>query len=186
MADSTPTVSRGLEGVVAAQTRLSHVDGLAGELTIGGYELKELAGKVAFGEAAYLLWNGHLPGADEIAAQRKKMAAYRTLPKTTMDVVRAAVAAKASPIDTLRMAAATLSLDLDHADAIDHETEVDRAMMLTARFPTIVAAHARLSKGQDVIAPREDLGLAANFLYMVHGREPDPIAAKPSTRTGSP
>jgi citrate synthase len=178
MADSTTTFQRGLEGVVAAQTRMSHVDGLAGELIIGGYELKELAGKVAFGEAAHLLWKGHLPSADEIAEQRRKMATYRAIPKTTLDVIRAAVAAKASPIDTLRMAAATLSLDLESPDAIDHDTEVDRAMMLTARFPTIVAAHARLSKGQDVIAPREDLGLAANFLYMVHGREPDPIAAK--------
>jgi citrate synthase len=178
MADTSATFQRGLEGVVAAQTRMSHVDGLAGELTIGGYELKELAGKVAFGEAAHLLWKGHLPSAEELAAQRKTMARYRALPKATMDVVRASVAAKASPIDTLRMAAATLSLDIANADAIDLETEVDRAMMLTARFPTIVAAHARLVKGEEPLAPREDLSLSANFLYMVLGKDPDPIAAK--------
>jgi citrate synthase len=174
----TTTFQRGLEGVVAAQTRLSHVDGLAGELTIGGYELKELAGKVAFGEAAHLLWKGHLPNAEELAAQRKTMAKYRAIPETTMTVVKAAAAAKASPIDTLRMAAATLAIDLSNPDAIDHDTEVDRAMMLTARFPTIIAAHTRLMAGQPVIPPREDLTLAGNFLYMVHGREPDPIAAK--------
>ena len=60
------TATRGLDGVVAARTRLSHVDGLAGELIIGGYELKELAGKVSFEEAAHLLWSGRLPGPDEL------------------------------------------------------------------------------------------------------------------------
>ena len=71
------TTSRGLDGVVAAQTRLSHVDGLAGELIIGGYELKNLAGKVSFEEAAYLLWAGKLPEASELAELRREMAELR-------------------------------------------------------------------------------------------------------------
>ncbi len=147
----------GLDGVVAAQTRLSHVDGQAGELIIGGYQLKELAGRVSFEEAAHLLWRG-------------------ALPEAAMRVVRAA--AKAPPIDALRMACATLSLDLPHPDDISPAADLHAAKLLTARFPTVVAAHARLSAGQEPIAPRTDLPLAANFLYMIHGKEPDPIAAR--------
>src|SRR6185295_17897752 len=78
----------------------------------------------------------------------------------------------------LRMACASLSLDVPDPNDISPTADLQDAKMLAARFPTIVAAHARLSEGKEPIAPREDLSLAANFLYMVHGKEPDPIAAK--------
>jgi citrate synthase len=167
---------RGLDGVVAAQTRMSHVDGLAGELVIGGYELKEIAGRVSFEEAAHLLWRGALPTASELAALRAEMAAIRALPTTTLELLKAATAAP--PIDALRMACATLSLDVKDPGDISPAADMAQAKMLAARFPTIVAAHARLAAGQAPIAPRADLSLAANFLYMVHGKEPDPIAAR--------
>jgi len=167
---------RGLDGVVAARTRLSHVDGQAGELIIGGYELKELAGRVSFEEVAHLLWRGALPDGTALAALRTEIAALRSLPDETLRVVRAA--AKAAPIDALRMACATLSLDLADPDNISPTADLSAAKMLTARFPTIVAAHARVSEGKDPIPPRADLSRAANFLYMVHGKEPDPIGAR--------
>jgi len=176
MPGTTTPASRGLDGVVAAQTRLSHVDGLAGELIIGGYELKELAGRVTFEEAAHLLWRGSLPSKDELATSRREIASMRALPDTTMRLVKES--AKAPPIDALRMACATLSLDLADPNDISPSADHQNAKMLAARFPTIVAAHARLSEGKEPIAPREDLSLAANFLYMVHGKEPDPIAAR--------
>jgi len=166
----------GLDGVVAAQTRLSHVDGQAGELIIGGYQLKELAGRVSFEEAAHLLWCGALPSRDELAALRREMSGVRSLPDETMRVVRAG--AKTPPIDALRMACATLSLDLPNPDDIAPAADLRAAKLLTARFPTIVAAQARLAAGKEPIAPRADLSLAANFLYMVHGKEPDPAAAR--------
>ena len=167
---------RGLDGVVAAQTRLSHVDGQAGRLIIGGYELSELAGRVSFEEAAHLLWRGALPTPQEAGDLRKEIAGLRALPEETLRVVRAA--APAPPIDALRMACATLSLDLDHPDDISPAADMTAAKLLTARFPTVIAAHARLSGGKQPIAPRADLSHAANFLYMVHGKEPDPIAAR--------
>ena len=166
----------GLDGVVAAQTRLSHVDGQAGELIIGGYQLKELAGRVSFEEAAHLLWCGALPSRDELAALRREMSSVRSLPDETMRVVRAA--AKTPPIDALRMACATLSLDLPNPDDIAPAADLRAAKLLTARFPTVVAAQARLAAGKEPIAPRAELSLAANFLYMVHGKEPDPAAAR--------
>ena len=173
---SPAATPRGLDGVVAAQTRLSHVDGQAGELIIGGYQLKELAGRVAFEAAAHLLWRGALPSGDELATLRKEIAELRALPEETMRVVRAA--ARTPPIDALRMACATLSLDLAHPDDISPAADMAAAKLLTARFPTVVAAHARLSAGKQPIPPRPDLPLSANFLYMVHGKEPDPIAAR--------
>lgn len=176
MSGTATPAPRGLDGVVAASTRLSHVDGIAGQLIIGGYELKELAGRVSFDEAAYLLWRGHLPGAEELGMLKAEMATLRRLPAETLAVVRAA--AKAPPIDALRMACATLSLDLAGTDDTSLAADMGAAKMLAARFPTIVAAHARVAVGEQPIAPREDLGLAANFLYMMHGREPDPIAAR--------
>src|SRR5213593_218324 len=176
MPESAQSRPRGLDGVVAAQTRMSHVDGLAGELIIAGYELKELAGRVTFEEAAHLLWRGTLPDREGLTALRREMAALRAVPEESLRVVRDA--AHAPPIDALRMACATLSLDLADPDDITPAADLAAAKMLTARFPTLVAAHARISEGREPIAPRADLSRAANFLYMVHGKEPDPIAAR--------
>ena len=180
MSGTTPAAAkpRGLDGVVAAQTRMSHVDGQNGVLIIGGYELKELAGKVTFEEAAHLLWKGRLPSPEEKEDLTRAIALQRALPETTLDIVREGAKKNAPPIDTLRMACATLSLDLRNPNDISPGADFDNAKMLVARFPTIVAAHTRFLAGQEPIPPRADLSLAANFLYMVFGKEPDPIAAK--------
>jgi citrate synthase len=169
-------VAGGLEGVVAARTRLSHVDGQNGVLIVGGYEIEDLAGHVGFEGAAHLLWRGHLPDRAELAKLSAEMAGLRELPPLTLEVLRAAKSAP--PIDALRMACATLSLGLANPNAITPEADMAAAMRLTACFPTVVAAHARIGKGLDPIPPRKDLPLAANFLYMVHGKEPDPAAAQ--------
>jgi len=141
MSGITTPARRGLDGVVAAQTRLSHVDGLAGELIIGGYELKELAGRVTFEEAAHLLWRGALPGPEPLLALRREMASQRALPEETLQVVRAS--RTAPPIDALRMACATLSLDVADPNDISPQADLGDAQMLTARFPSIVAPTSR-------------------------------------------
>ena len=176
MSGTPKATPRGLDGIVAARTRLSHVDGQAGKLIIGGYELSELAGRVSFEGVAHLLWHGRLPSPDELTSLRREIAGLRALPDEAMQVVRNA--ARTPPIDALRMACATLSLDLPNPDGITRDEDLQAAKRLTARFPTIVAAHARLSAGKEPIASRADLPHAANFLYMVHGKEPDPIAAR--------
>src|SRR5207302_2703597 len=176
MPGTSTSAARGLDGVVAARTRLSHVDGDRGELIIGGYELKELAGRAHFEDAAHLLWRGALPTRDELGRLRRELAAVRAPPEETLEVVRAA--ATAPPIDALRMACATLSLDLANPDDISPTADLESAKRLTARFPTVLAAHARISEGNEPIAPRADLPHAANFLYMLHGTEPDPAAAR--------
>ena len=146
----------GLDGVVAVQTRLSHVDGENGILTIGGYELKELAGKVTFEEAAHLLWTGRLPSRQEAEALSREIAAQRPIPESAMAVVREAAGRGAPPIDALRMACSTLSLDLRSPNDISPDADVASAKMLVARLPTIVAAYMRAAAGQEPIAPRTD------------------------------
>ncbi len=176
MSSNVTGAPRGLEGVVAAQTRLSHVDGKNGVLIVGGYTIEELAGHVGFEAAAHLLWRGHLPDRAELTKLSSQMAELRELPALTLEVLRGAAAAP--PIDALRMACATLSLGLADPNAITPEADFAAAMRLTACFPTVVAAHARIGKKQEPIRPRKDLPLAANFLYMIHGKEPDPSAAQ--------
>jgi len=168
--------ARNLDGVVAASTHLSHVDGQAGQLTIAGYTLEELAGRVTFEELAHLLWTGSLPTSSALVEITREMARLRPLPAKTLELVRTASAVP--PIDALRMAAATMSLDLKDPDDVSVAADLAAARMLTARMPTALAAHIRASHGQEPIAPRADLSHAANFLYMVHGREPDPVAAR--------
>ena len=169
---------RGLEGVVAVRTGLSQVDGQRGVLIISGYPVEDLAGKVAFEDAAYLLWNGRLPNASEAEANRHEIAALRPIPEITRTMVIEAAKRGVPAMDALRMACSTLSLDVGDGDAIAHEADLASAKMLLARFPTIVAAYIRASAGQEPIAPRAGLPLAANFLYMTTGFAPDPVAAR--------
>jgi citrate synthase len=176
MGSNVTGAPRGLEGVVAAQTRLSHVDGKNGVLIVAGYTIEELAGHVGFEAAAHLVWRGRLPDRAELSKLSSEMAELRELPALTLEVIRGA--ATAPPIDALRMACATLSLGLADPNAITPEADFSAAMRLTACFPTVVAAHARIARKLEPIRPRKDLPLAANFLYMIHGREPDPSAAR--------
>src|SRR6476659_4487355 len=103
-------MGEGLEGVVAASTRLSHVDGEAGRLTIAGYAVEDLAPRAAFEEVAYLLLHGRLPEPAERMRFAQDLSERRRLSRAAVEVLREAAAAKASPMDALRMAAPLLSL----------------------------------------------------------------------------
>lgn len=165
---NNPTFKPGLEGVVAAQTRLSSVDGQIGELIIAGFPLETIGGQATFEEMVYLLWNDALPNAKQLAAFRASLAERRTLPTATLELLRAAAAAKSDVMDALRMAASTLSLGTENSDA--HED----ALRVVAAFPTIVAAYWRLRNNQPPLEPRADLSHAANYLYMLTGEVSSP------------
>ena len=174
MADSK--FAAGLEGVVAVQTKLSMVDGERGRLVIGGYDVDQLAGKYSFEEACTLLWRGTMPAKEEVPGIKKELAALRALRPETLEIIK--TARNAPPIDALRMACSTLSLDVSNPNDISPAGDLAMAKRLAARFPTVVAAHARLRQGHEPISPRPELGLAENFLYMVFGETPHPAAAK--------
>jgi len=152
----------GLDGVVAADTQLSHVDGERGELVIAGYPVDQLAEWATFEETTWLLWHGELPSPAQVASFRAELAAARELPVATLALLHDCVHHGVDPMDALRIAAGTLSLLSDDAPGI------------VGRVPTIVAAYWRLRQGQEPIAPRTELGHAANFLYMLRGEMPDP------------
>jgi citrate synthase len=167
-----PAFAAGLEGVVAAQTRLSSVDGHVGELLIAGYPVETLAPAVSFEDVLYLLWNDRLPAPSELAGFRAALAERRTLPPLTLDLLRAVAAAGTPVMDALRMAASTVTVDI--AEVAGPDGRPAEALALAARFPTIVAAYWRLRQGLAPLAPRLELGHAANYLYMLRGETPSP------------
>jgi citrate synthase len=158
----------GLEGVIAAETFMSSVDGQRGELIIAGFPVQTLAGNASFEEVIYLLWHGRLPSPTELAALRAALAARRVLPDPTLALLREAARRDVKPMDALRMAAATLDLQIAG----------DMAKAMAARFPTIVAAYWRLLNGQEPLAPDGDLGHAANYLYMLSGQRPTEVQTR--------
>ena len=176
-------IARGLAGIAITETRLSGVDGEAGELVIGGFALEDLAPNASFEETLFLLWNDRLPSARELEALRADLAVRRDLAPATLAVLRAAAAVSAQPMDALRMATATLGLSDDalHATSLQAEPAAAnqrRAMRLVAALPTAVAASHRLSQGLDPIAPDARLSHAANYLAMLEGTRPEPAAAR--------
>lgn len=158
----------GLEGVVAAETRLSHVDGQKGELIIGGFPLEAWAGEATFEETVYLLWHGDVPSTQALMDFRQQLAALRTLPNAVVALLAAAAQQQLPAMTALRMAAGALDLD-SRAD----ETEFEQAARLLARLPTIVATYWRLRNGQTPVAPEPALNHAANYLYMLTGARPN-------------
>ncbi|OLB59818.1 MAG: citrate synthase/methylcitrate synthase [Gemmatimonadetes bacterium 13_1_20CM_69_28] len=160
-----------LEGVVATSTRLSHVDGEAGRLTIAGYAVEDLAPYARFEEVAFLLLHARLPDPSELARFTQDLAGRRALPRAGFDVLRAAAAAQAPPMDVLRMAAALLSLGRQ-------ENPLDDALTAIACFPTIVGAYWRVRNGEAPVPVRPDLPHAAHYLQQVFGAEPSAERAR--------
>lgn len=170
--------SIGLEGVVSSDTRLSHVDGLAGRLIIAGYDLEEIAGRISFEEACHLLWFGRLPNRDELDATRRTMNELRPIPGPTVDILRAAAKVNAPAMDAVRMGVSTLSLDDPDPGNNSRDINLKRALTITARAASIVATYARLRSGKTVIPPRFDLPHGANYLYMLTGTVPNEEIAR--------
>jgi len=154
--------SKGLEGVVAASTRLSHVDGERGELIMAGYPLDEVAERATFEEMTWLMWHGELPTVAELERFRGSLAAAREIPDAAVFLLRECARRNLDAMDALRMG----------VDAVSLVTGDD--IGIVARVPTIVATYARLRRGLEPVAARPDLGHAANFLYMLSGETPDP------------
>src|SRR5829696_244451 len=147
----------GLEDVVAAETRLSSVDGEAGGLVLAGFPVEELAGRASFEETVYLLWHDVLPDSGRLADFREELAGWRELPPATLDLLRAVAAEKVPAMDALRMAAGTVSPG----------TDKEEAMALVARLPTIVAAYSRMLEGEKPVDPDPELGHALDVVFEI-------------------
>ncbi len=171
--EKEPVIARGLEGIYAAATQIAEVDGARGKLTLRGYDVSELSGKVTFEEVAYLLWHGKLPSASELSDLQSEMGRARDLPAPVLDALRV-LAPHADGMHILRMGAAMLSIGDPEVDSLDIAANQKRAARLQAQIPAIVAHTWRLKNGRDIVPPKPEHGLAQGFLYMLEGEEPDP------------
>ncbi len=165
-------VNSGLDGIVAATTALSHVDGERGELVVGGYDIGELAEYATFEETTWLLWHGGLPSAAQLDTFRAALASRRALPPASLALLRECARVGADPLDTRRIVAGAISLR-GTPSSRSGGLGSDEAERVVAQFPTIVAAWWRLRRGEEPLEPRAGLAHAANFLYMLNGDLPD-------------
>ncbi|HVS48628.1 MAG TPA: citrate/2-methylcitrate synthase [Candidatus Dormibacteraeota bacterium] len=158
----------GLEGVVAAQTEISMVDGANGRLVYRGYVIADLAEDMSFEEVAHLLWHGRLPTRAELDALTLELAGSRALTQAAT-ITLDALPKDTDPMDVLRSVVSV--------QGVEHrltKPSIPLAIHATASFPTILAWFHRRQLGVAPVKPRADLGHAANYLYMLHGKESSP------------
>ncbi len=169
-------LSRGLNGVYIDRTESSHVDGETGKLVYRGYDIHDLAENSTFEETTYLLWHGKLPTRQELHEFSRSLATNRALPAEVLEVIR--LTKTAHPMDVLRSAVSAMGCLDPEVNDMSPEANLNKATRLTAQFPTIVAAHARIREGKEAVAPNPKLSHAANFLWMLKGEVPDKDEAR--------
>jgi citrate synthase len=166
-----PVISRGLEGIIAAETRIGDVRGQEGQLIYSGYDINELAGKVSYEEVVHLLWHNRLPNERELDKLTTALRAERELPQGVIDWIMAAPK-EAAPIDIMRTVVSMLGCyptgRHDLAMPENHAT----AVQLVSQIGVIAAYFHRVRTGQDLPPIRKDLSEAAHFLWLMTGKEP--------------
>jgi citrate synthase len=170
-------VKAGLEDIVAASSSICDVNGKEGRLIYHGYDIHDLADHSNFEEVVYLLWNGRLPTKTEFETISRELRVNRALPAEVITALKA-YPKKADPMEVLRTATSMLSMyDSEAADS-QPQANVRKAIRLTAKLPTIVAAWDNIRNGREPIAPKETGNTAASFLYMLTGKEPDEVSTR--------
>jgi citrate synthase len=169
----------GLDGIPVAESGISFVDGKHGRLEYRGIDIEELAERSSFEETCFLLLYGHLPKADELESLVDEFRQHRRIKYSIRDMIKC-FPESAHPMDALQSSVAALGMfypieqDIDTKQADEDMVHLS-SVRLIAKMPTLVAAHARMRRGDDPISPRDDLSHAANFLYMLTGKEPEPL-----------
>jgi len=179
--DEITCFSPGLAGIPVAESSVSQIDGKLGKLAYRGIDIEELAEKSSFEETSYLLIYGHLPTAEELSTFDEELRYHRSIKFRVRDMMKC-FPESAHPMDALQACVAVLGMyypmDTSLNTMLDEKEIRDVYLRLIAKMPTLVAAHARMRKGDDPIPPRDDLSHAANFLYMLTGEEPTPLAER--------
>ena len=178
---TTPTTQiagKGLEGIVAASTRLSDVKGDIGELVYCGYNINELAGKVSYEEVVHLLHYGHLPNTKELAHLKSKLVEERDLPQGVIDIIQK-LPKTTPPMHALRTVVSALGCFDPECDNDSIDAQREKAIRLIARIPIAMAYFHRARQGKTLLPPDHSLSEAANFLYLIDGEKPS--AEKEST-----
>lgn len=167
----------GLEDVIAGVSEICLIDGQEGRLIYRGYDINDLVNNTTFEEVMYLLWKGELPNPSQLEELKQQVVQYQTVPQEVLDLIRV-IASKGTPMDILRTAVSMLkSFDAEGED-MTPEANYRKAIKLTATLPVILAAIDRARKGLEIVQPKEGLSLAANFLYMLKGKEADEVEVR--------
>ncbi len=176
----TEQLAKGLEGVVVAESELSHIDGDAGELVYRGYDIEDLAAGASYEEVLYLLWHGSLPTREQLERFSGAMASEHALDGNLIETLDVLAAEDERPMAALRTGVSMLSATDPEAQAALRDSDAARrkGRRVIARIPTILAAYDRLRRGKQPVEPDEDLSHAANFLYMLTGEPPGEVAAE--------
>ncbi|MCI5043782.1 MAG: bifunctional 2-methylcitrate synthase/citrate synthase [Aquisalinus sp.] len=164
-------VKYGLAGVMTDDTAVSKVMPETNSLTYRGYAVQDLATQCRFEETAYLIWNKELPNQSQLDEFNAREKSLRGLSDDLISVMRK-FPKEAHPMATLRTAVSFLGLE--DRDIEDHATEdlYERAMLMYAKIPQIVATDFRLRNGKEPIAPDSSLGFSENFFHMCFGEVP--------------
>jgi citrate synthase len=168
---------RGLEGVVAAETRLCDLDGKHGRLAYAGYDIEDLARRATFEEVCHLLWWGELPTAARLDKTTLALIAARAIPRELIQAF-GLMPKDTDPMRVLQAAVAMLGTRDPDATANSRAANLRKAVRLTSQLATAICAHHRVRSGQEPVAPAPDLSHAANTLYMLTGRRPTAVVAK--------
>ena len=170
-------VTKGLEGIIANESKLSNVQGLEGKLSYLGYTIDDLVENTSFEEVLYLLHRGQLPNRAELDALTSTLRANRNLPQGIIDFLKASPK-DAGPMDIIRTGVSMLGLYDQRGEHQNRELNEERALAIVAKIPIIVAGFHRCRQGLEIVEPRDDLSEAAHFLYLVNGEVPSDDAAK--------
>jgi citrate synthase len=167
----------GLEGVTAGISQISDIIAEQNQLIYRGYDIRDLAAHCEFEEVAYLILLGKLPNRQELAQFKAQLEPHRELPSEVYRVLRA-LPPSANLMAALQVGVATLGMLDPQADVNTHEANLQKAIRLTASMPTLVVNGYRILQGQEPVSPQPGMPHASNFLYMLFGREPDPLHAQ--------
>jgi citrate synthase len=169
-------IHKGLDGVIIDESRLSLVNGTEGKLIYSGYKIEDLAEYALYEEVVYLLWEGKLPNKSELETIRSTIAAEAALPATIIEMLQK-LPKDSDPMAVLRTAVSALAhYDADSED-LSPESNHRKAIRLNGQVATLCAAWPRIRKGLAPVAPRRDLNLAQNFIYMLTDSAPEESAA---------
>ncbi len=170
--------TKGLQDVVAGESRICYIDGEKGILAYRGIDIHELASKSNFEEVCYLLWYGKLPTASELKAFSAQLASERKMDPFIYESLKS-FPKNATPMDVLRTTVSELGyFDPDAKALKDHDANIRKAMRLTAQIAMIVACYDRIRKGKNVVDADPSLSLAGNFLCQLNGEKPSATAEK--------
>ncbi|CAH2716925.1 Citrate synthase 1 [Neobacillus rhizosphaerae] len=161
-------IQKGLKGIVAAETLISHIDGDNGKLFYRGYEIREITKRFSFEEAAYLLWYGNFPDAEQLSALKDELKCNRDLP----EYVKVIIDQLPPGMDLMSVIRTAISAESGNSN-YGWKPSVSQAIRLTALVPTIIAYRKRQLAGKKFVPHWNDLDHVENYLYMLSGRMPN-------------